>query len=820
MAKEYQIKISIDSAGAISSIDGVTQALDKSGEAADNTEKQINDLAKSLRTLDPKTKQWSDLAKQYQELGGNSKVLNGGLKDLKTTLASTDTNTEEWERLNATYIQLGGSVEELTGARLKNLKEQLDGLAPDSEQYKKVADEFTNLGGKIEPVVAPVKTLKAQIRELQNELLSGKIPEGSQQFNDMSRELSELKDKAKDFQEEIGAKTGSSVEQTTQGFGLMKDRLMSLDFEGVAQATKGLSSSIKGVGWKEFTTGIQGAAKAFMGLATAILTNPVVLILTAIALAGTAIYMAFKVAEKNVQESTDRMLKMIDVNAEARKRDEKLMLAEAQGNAQKMYESRVSANRAEQADNARKVLAILDQEKTGTKMTEDQFKQLTDARKRKADLEVELELLKIERINALNQAAFDLERKFNQVGMSARQKASDDLKNSFDDQEKKLIELGATQEMLGQLNAVRNEEERKLNAQFAKEDADKGKAAKDKKKADAKEIADALKEAKQTQMNDEIAMEEDLTERIRRAKMSDKDIRIEAVRDEYFTLIETAKDLGLDYLALEKERDGKVTQIQQEGAKERQQLQTQMMLDSIAEEEQYFQMSLDAGKTEHELKLQQLDEQYFAEKTMMEQYQQDTTDLTKKYEQNKTLIEMEERQRRVDQQVEWANMSINLLTSLSDLGETKTEQGRKKAFKRNKALQIAQSTADTYASATKAYGSQLVVGDVTSPVRATIAAGVAVAAGLANVAKIAKTQYEGGSTTTPSSGGGGGGGGGSSAGGGETTGTTNSSAQFNPLVTDFINNRPDQITPAYVLAGDVASATEAREKVENLARIK
>jgi hypothetical protein len=152
------------------------------------------------------------------------------------------------------------------------------------------------------------------------------------------------------------------------------------------------------------------------------------------------------------------------------------------------------------------------------------------------------------------------------------------------------------------------------------------------------------------------------------------------------------------------------------------------------------------------------------------------------------------------------------------LGEQKTEQGRKKAFKRNKALQIAQSTADTYASATKAYGSQLVVGDVTSPVRASIAAGVAVAAGIANIAKIAKTQYEGGSTTTPSAGGGGGGSMGS--GGGETTGTTNSSAQFNPLVTNFINNRPDQITPAYVLAGDVASATEARDKVENLARIK
>jgi len=78
------------------------------------------------------------------------------------------------------------------------------------------------------------------------------------------------------------------------------------------------------------------------------------------------------------------------------------------------------------------------------------------------------------------------------------------------------------------------------------------------------------------------------------------------------------------------------------------------------------------------LKLQQLDEQYFEEKAMMEQYQIDTTELTKKYEREKTMIEMEERQRRVDNQVEWATNSIGLLTALSDLGEQKTEEGRKK----------------------------------------------------------------------------------------------------------------------------------------------
>jgi hypothetical protein len=45
-------------------------------------------------------------------------------------------------------------------------------------------------------------------------------------------------------------------------------------------------------------------------------------------------------------------------------------------------------------------------------------------------------------------------------------------------------------------------------------------------------------------------------------------------------------------------------------------------------------------------------------------------------------------------------------------------------------------------------------------------------------------------------------------------------AQFNPLAAQFIQNQPEQITPrAFVLAGDVASQQEVREKVQDLARL-
>ena len=53
-----------------------------------------------------------------------------------------------------------------------------------------------------------------------------------------------------------------------------------------------------------------------------------------------------------------------------------------------------------------------------------------------------------------------------------------------------------------------------------------------------------------------------------------------------------------------------------------------------------------------------------------------------------------------------------------------------------KALAVATTGVETYLSAQKAYSSQLIPGDPSSPIRAQIAAGVAIAGGLANVKKI------------------------------------------------------------------------------------
>ena len=136
-----------------------------------------------------------------------------------------------------------------------------------------------------------------------------------------------------------------------------------------------------------------------------------------------------------------------------------------------------------------------------------------------------------------------------------------------------------------------------------------------------------------------------------------------------------------------------------------------------------------------------------------------------------------------------------------------------------KAAAIAATTIDTYLGAQKAYTSQLIPGDPTSPIRAAIAAGVAVAGGLANVAAIVKTK-------TPGTGGGGGG----STPSRPTVPTFDPTAGLASAATDVdIDNQvgPEAVTGgggqpvirAYVVAEEMTTQQEADAKINDLARL-
>ena len=153
----------------------------------------------------------------------------------------------------------------------------------------------------------------------------------------------------------------------------------------------------------------------------------------------------------------------------------------------------------------------------------------------------------------------------------------------------------------------------------------------------------------------------------------------------------------------------------------------------------------------------------------------------------------------LEKQVQEANLSV-LSGALGAIGSLLGENS-----KAAKAFAVAQTTVDTYMAAQKAYASQLIPGDPTSPVRATIAAGVAIASGLANVKAILSTNPEG-TSGTPSK---------------PNIPSFNPSAAIN--IPDAGNNvvTPDAqpVVKAYVVSSDMTNQQEADKKINDLAKL-
>jgi len=167
-------------------------------------------------------------------------------------------------------------------------------------------------------------------------------------------------------------------------------------------------------------------------------------------------------------------------------------------------------------------------------------------------------------------------------------------------------------------------------------------------------------------------------------------------------------------------------------------------------------------------------------------------------------IDEELRQARINNAASTADQLLSVAASLNDaFGKTAEKQ-----FRANKAFSIAQALISTF----QGVNQQLAVPQDQLTGQNFVKAGIILAAGLANVARIARTRFQGGSATGPTG----------SAGGGAIASSATSSTPstgFGAFDASLINNRPAQVTPAFELAGDVKSQGEARQKVEDRARL-
>ena len=146
--------------------------------------------------------------------------------------------------------------------------------------------------------------------------------------------------------------------------------------------------------------------------------------------------------------------------------------------------------------------------------------------------------------------------------------------------------------------------------------------------------------------------------------------------------------------------------------------------------------------------------------------------------------------------------TLDGIAALTEAFTGKSKKAQERAFKINKALNIAQATIDTYKGAVSAYTGMVssVPGPVGIALGAISAAGV-VAMGVANIKKISAQKFEGGSS---------GGGNVSASTGGDVAAATSNPAQFNIVgnstsnqIVEGLSSKPQK---AYVVASEVTSA--------------
>jgi len=165
--------------------------------------------------------------------------------------------------------------------------------------------------------------------------------------------------------------------------------------------------------------------------------------------------------------------------------------------------------------------------------------------------------------------------------------------------------------------------------------------------------------------------------------------------------------------------------------------------------------------------------------------------------------EQERRARNKEFAFKTAQDTLSLISAISELYGQKGEKQAKRAFEIQKAASIASAVISTYQSAVSAYQSQFVpIPDPSSPIRGAVAAGIAVATGLANVAKIASQKFEGGGAA--------GGGAGNvtapSGGAGGSVITPNFNIVGNAQATNPLAGLGGQPIQAYVVSGEVTTA--------------
>jgi hypothetical protein len=847
----------IDTSAAEQNLQQLNVGINATTASLDAMYAQLVSLDTQLQNLDPNTQAFTDVNAQIKTLESTiTQIETGKIDEIGSALQSIDAGNavQSIDEVSAavqsidagdaaqSIEQVGDAVEQAVApvTQLANATDQLNtelkDTKVDTSSIETASADFQELAVEEEKVVTSSKSLKAQLRELQAELAN--TEPDSAKYRELSAAAGELKDKIQDAAQAVGTQAGGAFERVGGSLGLVTSRIANLDFEGAAEGAKLLAKNITDIKPGDISKGIQGIGSAFASIGKALLTNPIFLI-------GAAIAAAIVYADELlslVDGVTDAETKSLDIQKEraalAKEQVDAIGAQEESLKRQGLTEKEITDLKLQALDTA-----ILEQQAV-VETTQIQADAQIKAAERNAEyLKTFLDFVTLPQrkiaeffegfvngsIDILNKLGLGIE-KIDVAGIF------DDVNNFvvkqiFDPEQEKKDQAKIVADTKKSLVSLNNQRDTILNARDAKDKARREKAAADNKAAADKELAEQkAKLEKEAQKVDEyyqkLAALEDERYRETLTKQEQEEL---AIVQKYEALFAAADAAGKDTILLQQQLNAELAALEaqrtanaQAEADKRKSLEDDFFADlqalnqeKFAAEDEAFAASLSKGEQE-ELRVTQRYERLFAK---ADAARKSTTDLQKRLAAELKAIQEKSANDEIaiktisaEKGLQLAQGALQVLQAFSDASTKKGDADARKKFKTDKALAIGAATVQTASAVTGA----LTAGG--NPVKLAtgaqfIEAGIAAALGLAQIVKIKNSQFGGGATggndttaSVPATGGG--------------ADTAPQPAQFNPLASSFLQDRPEQLTPrAYVLAGDVASQQEVREKVQDLARI-
>lgn len=661
-----------------------------------------------------------------------------------------------------------------------------------------------------------VKTLAQQFKLLKKE--QDQYDPGTKKFNELAVQMGELKDRMNDAADAVKGNTGPAIEGARASFGMLGEQMMNLDFEGVSSSLNLISGNLARLKPEDIGKGLKSMGEAgingLKALGKAVLANPLLLVAGII----TAIIVNF---EKWIHLLPGLEKSLKGINEEERKT---LDIAKAKAAAsQKVYENvdKQSNILKQQGKSEKEILQIklkaletaIADRKAQLLITEKQaITQVETAKRNREILEgiirfltapIQILLSAVDGIAGMLGQESKLAEGFTDLAagllidpdeMEAElAKTIQENKDAIGTMEN---DYAGLQNSIADIDKKASDDKKKLNAEAKAEQDRINKEAKDKALAEAltvdqrlqqveKERADSRKSAIDKELDDLLALQKTEEAKYRAAAKSEAEMQSLKIRHSQELQGVLEKYAKLEQAKLDEDKKKLQQQTQD----------LQKIIDAADERnimQQYTkqQQELIANDVYYQQLISQAEAAGLATAALTEEQARKENEIKKKYRDEDAANRMANIQKGFDM----ASLALDALSSLNEATAKGDEASQRKTFERNKLMQKAQATIAMAAGIVQ----QLAVPQDTLTGMNFVKAAAVAAAGIANIVKINQTQFTGGSPPS-------------------TTNLNTPTGGGNAPAIDFsganiANNAPGGLE-TYVLAGNVANALEARQKI-------